>query len=223
MAGKPPDIADSCHVFDTFGECLYGAACRYASTHLTGKFHNVSKLKQENSSRRLEDTVCNTLSKDLRFSLRKRKVKFERTAAFLKRAGLDKDSQGDKGEAAVDVSAPLNGVGKGLSDEVVEPGKVLTDEVDEAPGKSSEEVTASNLSDVTIGKGTSDELVSKVEHISQEMMGVDTISGEGPNDCRGSLTDEGVVKLRPMEKKKVDFNGKLYLAPLTTVSGWPSD
>lgn len=54
---------------------------------------------------------------------------------------------------------------------------------------------------------------------ANDMAAIDA-STKGGNRA-GAITDEDVIRTRPSEIKRIDFSGKLYLAPLTTVGNLP--
>ncbi|XP_032776786.2 tRNA-dihydrouridine(47) synthase [NAD(P)(+)]-like isoform X1 [Daphnia magna] len=62
-------------------------------------------------------------------------------------------------------------------------------------------------------KGTVDEAETELVH--EEPAAKKTKVEIGP------ITDEDIISLKPDEKKKIDWKGKLYLAPLTTVGNLP--
>lgn len=41
MESKPKDIGSHCFMFETYGKCPYGLACRYGSKHISEDFKNI--------------------------------------------------------------------------------------------------------------------------------------------------------------------------------------
>lgn len=82
MSTKLPDIAKECYLFDTYGRCPYGPACRFASAHLTAEYENIIDHEQYKPSQ--PSPVVNVLSKSLQERLRKRAVQFPQSDLYLK-------------------------------------------------------------------------------------------------------------------------------------------
>ncbi|XP_018410308.1 PREDICTED: tRNA-dihydrouridine(47) synthase [NAD(P)(+)]-like [Nanorana parkeri] len=149
LSEKQEDIGPKCHLYETFGKCIYGISCRFAKSHLGEGYKNLinQELVKQWEGKVL---VRNGVSKDLQVQLRKKKVQFDKADQILKL--LNKPQQPKK----------------------VEPDAVTGDS------------------------------------------GMKTVTATS-----GALTDEDIIKLRPCEKKKIDFRNKLYLAPLTTCGNLP--
>ncbi|NXG68522.1 DUS3L synthase, partial [Baryphthengus martii] len=193
MASKPADLGHSCVLFETFGKCIYGVTCRFAQAHLGDGYRNVVNVDLAKQWEG-KSPVRNNLSKDLQHQLRKRKFSFKKADEYLR--GLAK---------------PHGGGGKG----------------GEATGSSTEEPEVSNCT--TPQEGLVDGLKCPVPPEQGEDPKPDALQSPGPvggqeassTKTVGPVTDEDTIKLRSCEKRKLDIQGKLYLAPLTTCGNLP--
>uniref|UniRef100_A0A672FXQ4 tRNA-dihydrouridine(47) synthase [NAD(P)(+)] n=1 Tax=Salarias fasciatus TaxID=181472 RepID=A0A672FXQ4_SALFA len=212
MASKPPDIGESCYLYETFGKCGYGLSCRFAKAHTTPDFKTLEKTDLV-KAREGRTAVKNSLSKDLQYRLRKRDVAFSKSAEYLKMLSDSKNKKeqqgnGKRSSVALAAEVPAD----------------LTGEKQTVPTEA--QVQHSKTYSAFLKRPTSNP--NKLHVVCHDVVYMcfyvfvqASVDKQPPVKTVGPLTDVDVIKLRSCEKKQVNFNDKLYLAPLTTCGNLP--
>ena len=196
MASKPEDLGDRCFLFETYGRCSYGPACRFGGSHLSARFENIV-----NEAIFVPDrpaSTINVLSKRLQEQLRKRTLTFPRSGVYLmqlakqtERTNLQKPSLSSAGVpsnksslASADCSLPSS----------------VTNSGSEAQSFT-ENVADSCSSVASIGSSSVQSFTESVTSSVQESKA--KVACDIQIKTCGAVTDEDHIKLQPQEKKKV--------------------
>lgn len=96
LAGKPPDIGETCPIFTLKGHCRFGVACRFGRSHIAEDGSNLRAEDYEQRMATLARDELNVASADLTNSLRKSTYAFSRTDELAKHILADVKQQQDQ-------------------------------------------------------------------------------------------------------------------------------
>lgn len=201
MSTKPEDVGSNCFSYDTHGKCYYGLACRYGSCHIcitqNGSYESV--INAEKLASTPVPKMINLMPRDLRISLRKKNYSFPKSESIF-----GKTKSGSKVTSSVEVSLPVT------DNSCVPSTKCVENIVDSE--------STGHLAETKIDE-------PQVNATAQTNVNTDNLnsleSAPTKEVSAGAVTNVDMIALKNGEKRTLKFDGKLFLAPLTTVGNLP--
>ncbi|WOL04342.1 hypothetical protein Cni_G13063 [Canna indica] len=233
LAEKLPDLEGTCPFISADEACPYGIACRYSKTH--GE-HSLLELNIPTK----KSSEINSLSKDLQKLLWKNKVSFPKADFQLKSLGLKGGSNAHSNSGADPVKEHRENLDESNNLHLDNDHKDLN--CCSEPAKQCNPACVENecldndsISDDSrpvkkakskIDKsGSSPDFINGSKLIEENLqVGQDSCIQNGLKSVLSECSNTGNdldLKQHARERKLIDFRGKLYLAPLTTVGNLP--
>ncbi|KAF9966618.1 tRNA-dihydrouridine(47) synthase [NAD(P)(+)]-like protein [Mortierella alpina] len=205
LEAKDKDIGDRCVNFEKFGECHYGYKCRYLGAHMDA---DGRLIKDEEKMAKVGSETMNVFPHQLTIDLRSYKFDFSRSEAYLKKMA-DEQAEAAEARKMEEQAKKDKAMGNGASEQ--SPAQDVSMENQDVTMENVAE--ESSTAETSVAKDEKD--LSELENRDVKKPRAATVQEEVTH------SDTPDVRLRPCEKKKIDFRGKTYLAPLTTVGNLP--
>lgn len=221
LAKKPADIGPECRFFNRHGYCPQGFCCRFGDSHIDVSDPAYPRLIELTTAQRIDDmdVATNTVSSELLLAIRnatkalkraKREAEDATRDAAGEKDGNRKRNRRKKKNAGIKLPDHLQ-LCRQFSKGVCTYGdKCRWSHDPEATRKALEEVAAASEAAAAAAAAASTESVNFSDAQDPTV--------QFSKHMRSHLEGAGHV---PKPRPKVDFRGKVYVAPLTTVGNLP--